>query len=307
MLFAPYERYQYARAPLVEVICQLRFPTILSIGAKEPAEFQEAIRKDFPQYAARQEQLPTKVVKKGNATALEPQKPITNYNFISEDGRWKLNLTQGFIALSTLSYTRWEDFATRLDRPLAQFIQLYQPAFFERIGLRYVNAVSRQRLGLEGELWDDLIRSQYIGILGEPDVEESEIAKCSLDVETPLVGDYRMKLHAGPGLIGGGKTDKEVKFILDGDFSTAGKHNPDAVPEKLERMHRFAVCLFQARSPAGKSSWRYASTAPRWRSAGTGRHKRPGCPCAGSSPGGPWRTPCAPGAARLSTGFQENR
>ena len=224
MLFAPYERYQYARAPLVEVICQLRFPTILSIGAKEPAEFQEAIRKDFPQYAARQEQLPPKV---------------------SEDGRWKLNLTQGFIALSTLSYTRWEDFATRLDRPLAQFIQLYQPAFFERIGLRYVNAVSRQRLGLEGELWDDLIRSQYIGILGEPDVEESEIAKCSLDVETPLVGDYRMKLHAGPGLIGGGKTDKEVKFILDGDFSTAGKHNPDAVPEKLERMHRFAVCLFQ--------------------------------------------------------------
>lgn len=117
MLFAPYERYQYARAPLVEVICQLRFPTILSIGAKEPAEFQEAIRKDFPQYAARQEQLPPKVVKKGNATALEPQKPITNYNFISEDGRWKLNLTQGFIALSTLSYTRWEDFATRLDRP----------------------------------------------------------------------------------------------------------------------------------------------------------------------------------------------
>lgn len=166
MLFAPYERYQYARAPLVEVICQLRFPTILSIGTKEPAEFQEAIRKDFPQYAARQEQLPPKVVKKGNATALEPQKPITNYNFISEDGRWKLNLTQGFIALSTLSYTRWEDFATRLDRPLAQFIQLYQPAFFERIGLRYVNAVSRQRLGLEGELWDDLIRSQYIGILG---------------------------------------------------------------------------------------------------------------------------------------------
>ena len=46
-------------------------------------------------------------------------------------------------------------------------------------------------------------------------------------------------------IIGGGKTDKEVKFILDGDFSTAGKHNPDAVPEKLERMHRFAVCLFQ--------------------------------------------------------------
>ena len=103
MLFAPYERLQYARSPLVEVICQLRFPTILSIGANEPAAFQEAVRKDFPRYAARQEQVPPKVVKKGNATALEPQKPITNYHFVSEDGRWKLNLTQNFIALSTLS------------------------------------------------------------------------------------------------------------------------------------------------------------------------------------------------------------
>lgn len=245
MLFAPYERLQYARSPLVEVICQLRFPTILSIGANEPAAFQEAVRKDFPRYAARQEQVPPKVVKKGNATALEPQKPITNYHFVSEDGRWKLNLTQNFIALSTLSYQRWEDFAARLDQPLAQFIQIYQPAFFERLGLRYVNAISRQRLGLEDQLWDDLIRDHYVGILGQPDVEETEITKCSLDVETPLVGGYRMKVHAGPGLIGGGKTDKEVKFILDSDFSASGQLTADSVPAKLEDMHRFALCLFR--------------------------------------------------------------
>lgn len=245
MLFAPYQREHYARSPLVEVICQLRFPTILSIGANEPAAFQEEVRRDFPRYAVRQEQLPPRVVKQGNATALEPQKPIPNYNFVSEDGRWKLNLTQNFIALSTLSYQRWEDFAVRLDKHLAQFIQIYQPSYFERIGLRYVNAVSRQRLGLEGQLWDDLIQSQYIGILGEPDVEESEIAKCSLEVDTPLVGGYRMKLRTGPGLVGGGKTDKEVKFVLDADFSTAGKMTAEAVPEKLERMHRFAVCFFQ--------------------------------------------------------------
>lgn len=250
MLFSEYERFQYARSPLVEVICQLRFPTILAIGAQEPAAFQEAVRRDFPQYAARQEQLPPKVVKKGNATALEPQKPITNYHFISEDGRWKINLTQNFIALSTLSYQRWEDFAIRLDQALAQFIQIYQPAYFERIGLRYVNAVSRKALGLEDQLWDDLIQSQYLGILGEPDVEESEIVKCALDVETPLVGGYRMKLHAGPGLVGANNPQnanqpKETRFILDGDFSAAGQVNADAVPEKLEKMHRFAVCLFR--------------------------------------------------------------
>ena len=250
MLFSEYARYQYVRSPLVEVICQLRFPTILSIGANEPAAFQEAIRKEFPKYMTRQEQLPPKVVKNGNTTALETPKPITNYHFISEDGRWKINLTQNFIALSTLAYQRWEDFAIRLDQALAQFIQIYQPAFFERIGLRYVNAVSRKALGLEGQLWDDLIQSQYIGILGEPDVEESEIVKCALDVETPLVGGYRMKLHAGPGLVGANNPQnanqpKETRFILDGDFSASGQLNAEAVPEKLEKMHRFAVCLFR--------------------------------------------------------------
>ena len=209
MLFAPYERFHYVRSPLVEVICQLRFPTILSIGANEPAAFQEAIRRDFPKYMTRQEQLPPKVVKNGTATALEPQKPITNYHFISEDGRWKINLT------------------------------------FERIGLRYVNAVSRKALGLEGRLWDDLIQDQYLGILNQPDVEETEITKCSLDVETPLVGGYKMKLHTGPGLVGGNQGDKEVKFILDGDFSAAGQLAADSVPAKLEDMHRFAVCLFR--------------------------------------------------------------
>ena len=198
MLFAEYDRCQYARSPLVEVICQLRFPTILNIGAKDPAEFQEAVRHDFPRYMARQEQLPPKV-KPGPTPALEPQAPITNYNFVSADGKWKLNLTSSFIALSTLRYQRWEDFAARLDKPLAQFIQIYQPAFFERIGLRYVNAFSRRALGLEELLWDDLIREPYLGILGEPDVEEADVSKCAVDVESALAGGYRMKLHAGPG------------------------------------------------------------------------------------------------------------
>lgn len=244
MLFAEYDRYQYARPPLVEVICQLRFPTILTIGAKEPAAFQEAVRRDFPRYAAKQEQLPPKV-KPGPTPTLEQQPPITNYHFVSADGAWKINLTQNFIALSTLRYQRWEDFATRLDKPLAQFIQIYQPAFFERIGLRYVNAFSRRALGLEDLLWDDLIQPAFLGVLGEPDVVESDVNKCSLDVESALAGGCRMKLHAGPGLLGGGKTDKEIKFILDGDFSAAGNLSADSVPAKLEDMHRYAVRLFR--------------------------------------------------------------
>ena len=88
----------------------------------------------------------------GPTPTVQQPPAVTNYNFISADGLWKLNLTSTFIALSTLRYQRWEDFATRLDRPLAQFIQIYQPAFFERIGLRYVNAFSWSWRGNSGTI-----------------------------------------------------------------------------------------------------------------------------------------------------------
>ena len=245
MLFAKFDRCLYTRSPLVEVICQLRFPAILSINAQEPAEFQEKVRHDFPRYMARQERPAPRITGLGGPNpTVENQPPINNYHFISEDGRWKLNLTQNFIYLSTLVYPRWEEFARRLDKPLAAFIDLYQPDFFERIGLRYVNAISRQRLGLTDQLWDDLIQSPYLGILGEPDVDEKEVGKCSVDIETKLPGDCHLKLHAGPGLLGGGKKDPEPKFILDQDFSARGQTSAEEIPGKLDQLHQYAGGLF---------------------------------------------------------------
>ena len=243
MLFSNNDRYTYANSPLIETICQLRFPTILSIGSTVPAQFQEQVRSDFPRYVAREEQQPPKLVN----GKLEQVPPITNYNFISTDGLWKINLTQNFIALSTLRYGHWEEFAQKLDKILALFIQIYQPAFFERIGLRYVNAFSRKRLGLQEDLWDDLINAPFIGVLSEPDVDEKLTTKCALDVEMSLGEQRHLKLHAGPGLLGDGKKDPEPKFILDGDFSVMDKEIPaQRIAGDLGVLHDYAVRLFNA-------------------------------------------------------------
>ena len=43
-MFSYEDRCIYRRSPLIEVICQLRFPAILRIDAQAPAQFQEAIR-----------------------------------------------------------------------------------------------------------------------------------------------------------------------------------------------------------------------------------------------------------------------
>ena len=75
--------------------------------------------------------------------------------------------------------------------------------------------------------------------------ESNEIGKLQYKQNWRKAGGYRMKLHAGPGLLGGGKTDKEVKFILDEDLSANGSLSADSVPGKLEDLHRYAVRLFR--------------------------------------------------------------
>ena len=85
-MFSASERVLYGKRQLIEVICQLRFPTILSISAKEPAEFQEAIRAEFPRYARNLEKLPPKVIGQPGAMKLEEQPTVVNYQFLTAAG-----------------------------------------------------------------------------------------------------------------------------------------------------------------------------------------------------------------------------
>lgn len=48
MLFSDRPRTHYEKPLAHEVICQLRFPTILTINNTEPADFQEAVGRTFP-------------------------------------------------------------------------------------------------------------------------------------------------------------------------------------------------------------------------------------------------------------------
>lgn len=250
MLYSDHPRVHYDKAQLAEVICQFRFPAILSIGAREPVDFQEAVRSLFPRYAVREDQPGPKITGLGTPGArLEPQKPIVNYNFVSADNQWKLNLTSGFISLSTVAYPGWEVFGKHFDLPLAQFIRIYQPAFFERIGLRYVNIFSRSALELEGEPWRELIAAPYLGVLSEEDVDERSTRKCSVDVELGLDSTCRAKIHAGPGMvkknIPNAPQDPEVKFILDMDLYMSGQLDPRMAAGGLETLHGHSTALFQ--------------------------------------------------------------
>jgi len=245
-MFSLEDRCIYRRSPLVEVICQLRFPTILTIDSQAPAQFQEAIRADYPQFAQRTETLPPKPIN----GKMVPQGTQNNYQFVARDNHWKVNLTKSFISLSTNRYTRWEDFAKRLDKLLVAFIQQYNPAYFERVGLRFINSSSRKALELEGESWRDLIQPGYLGLLADDDVRETGILGDGQRYDIPIPGGCRAKIHAAPAMmkkknIQTNQETQEAVFILDNDIYMPGQIQPAHAAAALQTAHLQADSIFR--------------------------------------------------------------
>jgi uncharacterized protein (TIGR04255 family) len=247
MLFSESPRTVYDHPPVHEVICQFRFPAILTINNREPADFQEAVREEFPQYSRRQETVPPRIVgSEGPNLKAEQQPPVINYYLVSADNLWKLNLTENFLALSTLRYTGWETFAHKLDKALAEFIRIYKPAYFERVGLRYINFFSRKALGEEHTPWAELISPAYTGPLREPDAREPNFITCSSELLFKADSSCLAKIHAGPGRIkNNAQEDPEVKFVFDMDLSMNGQTPCNLSAAALATLHGHATRIFE--------------------------------------------------------------
>lgn len=245
-MYSMEERVHYEKNQLMNVICQLRFPRILTIGSKEPADFQEAVRKHFPRYSFKTETPPPIPVNQGGKITVQNREPIRNYSFSSLDGKESLNLTDGFLSLTVSEYTDWESFAALLDYATAEFCRIYEPACFERVGLRYLNAFSREDLGLEGSRWSDLISPAYCGLLGEEDTADSDFSRCTQDAEFKARGGCSVRIHAGPGLVKrGGIQEKIPRYVLDLDVFMLGQLPLRQLTGALQSAHLVANRIFR--------------------------------------------------------------
>ncbi len=230
MPFPKSNRIIYKKNPLDKVICQLRFPPILKIDKEIPADFQEIIRKEFPIFSETTDFGYDIPQNKTNKEKLDPealkkllfQPPIENKNYLfsSEDDIWKINLTRTFIALSTDKYERWETFIKKLLIPLETIIKIYEPAYFTRIGLRYIDNIKRSDLGLERHSWDDLIQPYILGMLSSTDIKEN--------VEN-FESRYSITLNDNKGQVRiltkffEDPINKEKCYMIDSDFSNDSK------------------------------------------------------------------------------------
>ena len=245
-MFSHEPRCIYRNNQLAEVVCQFRFPEILKIAAEIPADFQEAIRGSYPRYQARKENPMPKFSGPPGNLQMQKQEPVTNYQFSSPDGVWRVNLTSKFISVATSQYTRWEDFAARLDQPLVALIRTYHPAYFERVGLRYVNFFSRKSLDLEGTPYREMFTPGYLGPMMDEDANETGFSRCSVDFDTAVGHGCRAKVHAGPGMVRrGGQQDSEAKFVFDMDLYMQGNIPVNTCVGALQTLHLQADSLFR--------------------------------------------------------------
>jgi len=245
-MFSDEARFIYEKNQLIEVICQLRFPDILKIEAQEPFEFQDAVRGEYPGYQKNVEQLPPQNVN----GKMVPQGTVNNYQFIAADGQWKISLTKNFVALSTHRYARWEEFAKRLDFILAEFIRIYSPAFFHRVGLRYINAFNRKTLGLEDSAWRDLIQPGYLGLMGDDDAQERAFLKNEQSITVAVPGGSKANIKCGPGLMRkvNNKTHETLEesvYMLDLDLYMEGNTPISRAVPALNVVHGNAGSLFR--------------------------------------------------------------
>lgn len=217
------------RAPVAEVVCQVRFPPILRIAREEPSDFQEKVRGRFPELEIEQSllvRLPNNV---SEGLQTEPRPKI--YRFHAPDRQTTISLGVNFYALSTTRYTHWPDFLNDLMLAHTALQAVYQPAYAIRLGLRYIDRFTLANTGytstndirslfrpelvapIAGELWEptDNYLSQHL-------LQDDDGARLALRF------GYRVE-EAEPG------------FILDFDYYQEGQLALDDLAARCDRYH----------------------------------------------------------------------
>lgn len=237
--FPDAERVIYERNPLEEVICQFRFPQILKIDTELPAAFQERIRTEFPIYSEETPLVPANLPAELRGlikTAFQVGPQSLTRRFASSDGKWTVSLASDFLALSTTAYVRWEDFKNRLRGSLNALAEVYAPAFFSRIGLRYRDLICRSRLGLGNAHWSELLQPHIAAELTDENVP---VAEAQHQVIFALSAERRVRLIHGLRAAG-----DEQCYTIDMDFFTEGRVEIPDAESVLTNFNREARRLF---------------------------------------------------------------
>lgn len=242
------QRVVYKKTPLIEVICQVRYPSIFRIESEHPVQFQSILASDFP--VAQEKQVVTQIpaeVLSILPEVVQRSLPLARaYDFSSRDGVWTVSLTRDFLSLATKGYRRWEEFRTLLEKCLHALQAVYSPPFYLRVGLRYQDIISRSALGLKRVSWSELLNPAIAGELNDPNLAQDVTER--LTVTLLRLPEYHALVRIQHGLVGyqrEANESRETCYLIDCDFFTEKQTEVQDVYRVLGYLNRQAGHLFR--------------------------------------------------------------
>lgn len=233
------ERVRYGKCPLIEVVLQVNFPTILSIDANEPVEFQEKIRTQYPDYNVQTQEMGQVTVGIGNNNHVVNHSSSTMklYTFTSTDKLWRIILSRDMLLLSTKGYTQWEEMFERFVELIKFFKEIYVPSSFVRIGLRYIDSFERDKLELTNYNWNQLLKPHVCGSLCYAPEDSMQVVSNTLSADLRF-DDVMVKSVSGLGMVDRQNGLPPVEaFLMNCDYYSTGQFSLEDFESVANKLH----------------------------------------------------------------------
>lgn len=244
------KRVVYRFNPLVEVIGQMRFSTILEMEKSPPDRLQKKLLAKYPKLSI--EAQNSAVVAPANMieSPLSFTRPreVKIYHFSSEDDVWRISVCSEFFTLTCTKYENWGIFRKKFLDEWKAFSSIYSIRSAQRLGLRYRNVIERTKLNLANISWSELIQSPVVGMFSSGNLSSSgkvkeedilsSIAQTQINLDT-------CKLLLQTALVRN-RQQTETAFLIDGDYYVDSLTVTDsALKKNLEALHANAGAVFR--------------------------------------------------------------
>ncbi|MGE0490976.1 MAG: TIGR04255 family protein [Vulcanimicrobiota bacterium] len=250
MPFPSSERVIYERNPLKEVICDLQFPAILEISSSNPVAFQKVVRKAYPLFSKGTSvhqvnappEIPPHVIQLFLSQVGEAGPPT--FTFKTADENRAIVMSQSNLVLHEKDYKEWTEFKANFSDVEKTFRKVYEPPFYTRIGLRYVNVIDRDALDLGDSSWSEILKTRLLGLLGGINGVEVTETKTEALLNLNVTSVKGAQAYVRHGLVREQSSGRPL-YVLDIDLFTDERSKPTDVPKRLDVFSREAGNFFR--------------------------------------------------------------
>ncbi len=236
--FGTHEDVVYDRAPLVTVLCQLKFTPVLSLFTRAGVTgFQAGLRDEYPRFLAPRRDANIAMTPEG----IEVGASAPVWRMADQSEEWTVGLSVDFVSLETSQYKDSHDFLGRLQHVLHVLHGTVRPSDSTRVGLRKISAIplpdTLQTQSLQGIVREEMLGPLCVAAFPTPIANFEGHLQFIEDDTNVLMINYGLKKI---------REDPNLSYVLDCDYFTERPFKIDGgdVMEVLEHFSSGMTSFF---------------------------------------------------------------